>query len=169
MNIENKATFYDLWHSDRLGNRPRGYGMLGAAVGLPEKPMLLGLREHRPGGQFRVLMSDALPEPGPWPVSLSEVLPPAWHTISGEAQRWPGGWHLRYSFAKELFRDAMRSSTTADGLQALDIMRTHLGEWFEKIEEVEERHPGAVIEFTGYDRSVGVLEWPLIIWEVRHY
>jgi len=169
MVIASKATFYDLWHQDRLGNRPRAYGYLGAPQGLPDEPILLGLREHRPGGVFRTLMSDALPEPGPWPVSLSEVLPAHWQTISGEAQRWPGGWHLRYSFTKRLFRDAMKEAQVADGLAALLIARACLGEWWERIEELEASYPGAVIEFTGYSRSVGVQGWPLIVWEVRHY
>ena len=169
MKITTKAQFYDLWHRDLLGNRPQAYGYLGAPTNLPETPILLGLREHVPGGQFRLCMSDNLPAPGPHPVSLSEVLDPNWQVFSCEATHLPGGWHIRYSQEKKLFRDAMRGAVVANGLKALHLLRTYLGDQFQQLESFEEQYPDAIYEFTTYSKRVGVQQESVIWWEVRHY
>jgi hypothetical protein len=69
-------------------------------------------------------------------------------------------------------REEVRQSRiiTLVGLRAKMLLQEFM-DWpsYDFLQEVLERYPDAVVEFTTFSRSVGILNWNCIFWEVRNY
>ena len=93
-------------------------------------------------------------------------------TFQGEVQRGIHGFDLRYSHEFLPMRDAFaKSQFHASGLKALSLLRYHFDpSSFADLEEIFERWPDAVAEFTTYRVNVGEIpNRNTVFWEVRNY
>lgn len=91
--------------------------------------------------------------------------------IQGEVSREPGGLHLRYSTVQKKMRLALAEDERyAIGAAANAILDHYVDassrEW---IDELLDRYPDHVIEFSTFSVPWGSLNLPTIIWEVRMY
>ena len=78
---------------------------------------------------------------------------------------------LFYSQEKTTMRKALQRGQHTGGLRALCLLRQHLfpSSW-EDIQELLERFPDSVIEFSAFEYAVGFLRnRNTVIWEVRNY
>lgn len=91
--------------------------------------------------------------------------------LQGEIQRDENYYTLLYSTQDTYMRDALAESPQhATGLHALLLLQRHMdAASLDTINDLFDRYPSAVIEFTTYDRSAGILGHNTVIWEVRHY
>lgn len=80
-------------------------------------------------------------------------------------------YELTYSEVKVPLRESLeRGAKYAWGLTAKQIIVYHAGQnGWEEITEIFDEYPDCVIEFTIFNRSVGTLFKPWIIWEARDY
>lgn len=91
--------------------------------------------------------------------------------LQGEVQRSENYYDLFYSTEQLVMREALKKqSYSVDGLQAKLLLQSKLDTpSFDNLNSLFERFPDSVIEFTCYERSVGLLNWNTVFWEVRNY
>lgn len=166
---------YGLMYRGALGNRVAQWPTFAE---VPEGPV--GVREvGKPGGLFvctrtreeaaRVVAA----HPGKH-LTFSEVAPDEVATLYAEALLYGGELVLCGALGTgriERFRDAMQRASTVKGLRALMVVRAHC--WPADAEDLLgllDAYPGHVVEFTAFERAVGVCRGRnTVIWEVRHY
>lgn len=103
---------------------------------------------------------------------VNESAPDHQLVMQGEVCESPYGLELRYSTECGLkMRQAMRASRRARGLQAHMLLRSVL--WPSDLEDLRalfDQYPGAVVEFSSYEVSVGEIPGRnTLFWEVRHF
>ncbi len=88
-----------------------------------------------------------------------------------QGEWWPSERQLRWDCSGNPWGQQKRSGAAknAQGIQALMLMRTLLGHDYVRMEELEEKFPTAIIEFTRFGWPMGIYSEPLLIWEVRDY
>lgn len=183
--VTSKRQFYDLWNQGLFGNKPRTWHTLaefqksgfkgavalrycGSGSGAPFIPDL---------NSDSLVRELAKLKSGGWNISdfhIAEQLSPSitHYLINGEVARTDRGLALYHSLENKLMRDALRSSgQQVFGLQALMILqRVLLPSDYEELMELLDRFPDHVVEFSGFDRFVGVIpRRKMIVWEVRLY
>ena len=175
MEIRTKKTFYRLWHSGLLGNRPHTWHTV-EALRRSGWTGRVGIRSVERGGpsQYHLTVEDALTAARDWPCqpTFSEALPDHLLLLQGEVARLETGMHLTYSTERGLtMREAMRRPLVATGITAKVILEACL--WpasFEELTCLLDDYPDAVVEFGAHECAVGVLPHRnTIIWEVRNY
>lgn len=80
--------------------------------------------------------------------------------------------HLGYDRSQRPLREVLESDgyTWLNGYDAYWMLKVTLDvEDFEMLEEVLEKFPGCVVEFTMWEKAVGVMNRRLCFWEVRNY
>lgn len=180
--VNRKGWNYALYELGFYGNTPRNWGSLeefkaSGYNGLFNMRSKTGIgRDQVPYG----LTLDQLDENverfrslgvTPNMISFNEVMPDDKLVIQGELDRTHLGLGLRYSFEKDRMNKALATKDHLDhGLTAQVILERYLGDYyFDKLKEVLDFFPSAAIEFSYWSVSVGVLDEPLVIWEVRNY
>ena len=94
-------------------------------------------------------------------------------------ERWPafqGEWcsltrSLAWAITNQPLGRVKRAHglTHVNGLAATAVLRHHLGDELEELEEVEARFPGSTVEFTRFNWPCGIFRRKLLIWEVRYF
>lgn len=102
-----------------------------------------------------------------------EVLPPGTpRTINAEAGYLAGGFTLHWgeSSTLSLRHDLERNGRHHCGAVGRCIVRHRVPpEDVEMLDDLWHEWPGAIIEFSTYDRAVGIFNRQTVVWEVRHY
>lgn len=182
MIVASKPAMYRLWDKDAFGNRLRDWGDVGdlLASGFRGK---VGVRDtKRTGNPLASLpnvpaseVPDFLRRHGATGDGLRilEGAPDEHQTIQGEVSEMPGGLYVRYAASKMKMREAMASPGVkhARGLDAHLLLRRHLSPAsYDDLLDLLDLYPGAVVEFTAFDRPVGRCRTRnAVVWEVRHY
>ena len=184
--IASKKRFYELWNSGELGNKPRTWktyedlkqsGFAGTVAirrcsgSGGSGPFIPNLRPEQVSAELDNLVRKCW---SPKDFQFSEQLTPGalrYH-ISGEIIRTVEGLALYYSTANKLPQDALNSSgTQVFGLRSQMVLNHLL--WpadREALMELHDRYPDHVIEFSGFNRLVGIIPGRrMVIWEVRRY
>ena len=107
-------------------------------------------------------------------IVLYETSPKHLITIQGEVskRRYTHDWELEYSTKKEHMRKALSlERKSLKGLEAEYLIRKYFNEnSFEDLLMVMDEFPDHVIEFTAYNKCVGVCQARnVVIWECRLY
>ncbi|MEK7187328.1 MAG: hypothetical protein AAB691_00590 [Patescibacteria group bacterium] len=183
--IKSKKVFYELWNTGILGNKSRTWDSLKEAKASTfAGTVAIRYRGNRWGGPLIINLNihqlenelDKLTKQG-WQkedFNFSEQLSPdrITYLINGEVMRGSRGLELFYATENKLMREALGSSgRNVYGMQALEVL--HLFLWppdIESLMELLDIYPDHVVEFSGFDRKVGVLpNRRMIVWEVRLY
>jgi hypothetical protein len=104
-------------------------------------------------------------------VAYNEAAPDDALLIQGEVMLSTEHVSLFYSKKKTTMRKALQQGLQAHGLNALCLLRQHLfpASWTD-IQELFDRFPDSVIEFSAFEHPVGFLRGRnAVIWEVRNY
>ena len=181
--ITSKRRFYELWNRGELGNKPRTWKTVNelkqsifnntvavryVGTGLGGAPFIPNLSVDQVTSTLKKLVKGGWSEKD---FQISEQITDG-YIINGEIIRTSEGLALYYSLEDKLLREAFRSSgKQAIGLKASMILQHLL--WpsdYEALMEINELYPDHAIEFSGFDRPVGVIRGRrVIIWEVRRY
>jgi hypothetical protein len=104
-------------------------------------------------------------------VAYNEAAPDHVLLIQGEVMLSTDHFSIFYSQQKTSMRTALRNGKQVDGIRALCMLRHYLfPSSFEDIQELFERFPDSVIEFSAYEHAIGSLRARnAVIWEVRNY
>lgn len=182
--ILSKRQFYDLWDRGILGNKPHTWVSLDEAIESGFKGLVaIRYRGAFGNGPFVPnLTIDSLEEEveklivAGWKkedFNFSEQLSPetAIYLINGEVTRSHRGLELRFSRENKLMRDALQSSEeNAYGMKANEVLKLCLrSNDREELLELLDTWPDHVVEFSGFDRPVGIYQTHMVIWEVRLY
>jgi hypothetical protein len=178
-----KTDMYRRWNRGEFGNRLPWWPSVEAfeAAGSPADPVTL--RYLEPDAPFlrygvrradvrRVLEELVAAGADPRKVVVGQCSSvDDYLTFQAEVSREPGGYHVRYTTIKKRMRDALREREEyATGLQAKLLLDHYLEpaprEW---LDELFERYPGHVVEFSCWEKAEGDLGWNTIFWEVRKY
>jgi hypothetical protein len=183
--ITSKAQMYELYERGCFGNRPRFWRTACEyyhAWGVSTTDFAVNIRCLLPSGPC----SYAHSTPCHVAVELfrldhagydlhqfiiSEMAPYECQTIQGELMRTAEGLSLLYTDVRAPMRPALKERTLyATGLQALMLLRAHVDpvgvDWLLELLDTYVDH---VVEFTAFERAVGVLQQPWIVWELRKY
>ncbi len=179
--IDNKQDFYRLYRKLQLGNTTRNFswedyvrsefnGGVGVRNTIPGSP-LMRYELDRPAalayGQELMDRHGLRPDQ----LIVSELAPDNNLTLQAETLRTPKYLYARYSQIPGLrMRTAMENARHIEGLAAVELIRTHMDapSW-DFFNDVLDEYPDSVVEFTCYDRPVGVFRWNTLFWEVRNY
>ncbi|HEY3379724.1 MAG TPA: hypothetical protein VGL77_19795 [Armatimonadota bacterium] len=104
-------------------------------------------------------------------VSQSDCTSNAGRVIQGEVMRDEHYLSLTYTRVDDIMRSALATETRhADGLAAQLMLRAAMDapSW-DTLQDIWERYPDAVVEFTVFNRGVGTLGHNTVFWEVREY
>lgn len=173
-----KEEFYRRYHAGEFGNRPRTWDSLGALL-VSDFDGRVTVRSRRPGGPCRYgvpvsALRDGLSLTDTADATFNESMPDHLLTLQGNVWLGYDGVQLEYSTEPNVGHRQATSEPLvrrAARLEALALLRKHL--WPSDLEELDEllqRFPEAVVEFSAYRTSVGVLpRRNAVIWEVRNY
>ena len=103
--------------------------------------------------------------------SYQEQAPDWLIVLQGEVYRGVGGLWLTYSTVKAQMRPALKQKTEhAQGLAASMLLLRNLDiQSWDNLHDLLDRFDGAVVEFSCYERGLGLLGWNTLFWEVRNY
>jgi hypothetical protein len=182
--ITNKQQMYDLLCADKLGNHfsrllfPDWY-LSAYSAGFPYYVYSIryGLAL---GGPWKYnidkmsVISEAIyneyncPTKKIWVTSMP---PTAKHILNGEIQRNEHGLDLIYGIKPVVMREALQTPLYVTGLKTKIVLEQYCNpKSYDMIMELLDNYPDHVIEFTVFDKDVGVmLGHNTIIWEVRKY
>lgn len=173
MKIRNKRQFYRLWHAGLLGNRPRTWKNARELAGSSYSGLVTirSTTDLNWATRYRVPVTEALAESAEG-ATFNESMPDDNLVLQGEVARTWRGLELTWDDTPGLgMKDAMKRSAKMLGARALCLLRAEL--WPSSLDDLWallDLYPDAVIEFSAYDRAVGVLPHRnTIIWEVRDY
>ena len=78
---------------------------------------------------------------------------------------------MTYTDIKLPMRPALAQRTLhADGLMALGLLKCYLDDpSYDNMMSLLDEYPDHVVEFTAFNRAMGVLGWASCVWEVRSY
>jgi hypothetical protein len=130
---------------------------------------------HLPWADRRELMAKKLAESGTPAdqILICEDEPPGSRRLIQGNVWWPRSdqFILEYDTSQDSVRAATdRGLTHAEGLAAREILRARLEPRdYEAVLELLETYRDHVVEFTAFDRTMGLLERCIVIWEVRKY
>ncbi len=179
-----KADFYEAWQKGLLGNKPRTWDSVEEAVASGSAGEV-ALRYRGTGGGGPLVTGlhtydlkaavERLGVNGGWregDFNVSEVVNGVWSVINGEVTRNENGLTLRFSTVADLMRPSLaKGGHNVRGLIAKVVLETLL--WptdYDTIMDLIDEYPDHVVEFSGYDRCVGVIPGRrMIVWEVRQY
>ena len=109
-------------------------------------------------------------------LNISTMAPDDAIIFQGEAMRTYQGLVLTYSTIKRPMRIALAQETLhAQGFNAWNLCSKFMDavswENFNRLLDFESNDPkyGPIVEFSVYDRPVGILGWNSLFWEVRRY
>lgn len=188
--VLSKADFVRRFHASEFGNRTRTWDTPGEFIAwgcrtIPDEisssrdfPARFHLRNRVAGGEtfYNLYWSECVakwidrPDKGTWYVG--EMIDHSYQTIQGEVYRSPRGLELYYTRVQKPMRTALaEASTQVSGIIASLLLRYHLcprsHDW---LMELLDRYPDHVIEFSAFDKDVGMIPGlNAIIWEVRMY
>lgn len=93
------------------------------------------------------------------------------HTINGELQRAECGLELHYSIQPTVMREALKIPIDVKGLTAKYVLEHYCNpKSYDMLMELLDLYPDHVIEFTVFNKDVGVMPGHnTIVWEVRRY
>ena len=173
MRVRNKAEFYQLWSLGRFGNRLRSWTDLksyeeGKYTGA------VGLRFLQPGKRMIELKGGKALVRKHFVKGVHVICEAASDdrlTIQGEIQLSAHcGYDLRYSTVQgyRMPEGLARFQLHVTGLNALCHVRTRMdpSSW-DDLQGIFTDFPGAVVEFSCYEMSVGNCDRNTIFWEVR--
>jgi hypothetical protein len=180
--IKNKTDFYKLYRKLQLGNTTHNFTWdqylkeqkasfdVGVRNTIPGSPLMkynMSRKEAISYGAELLTKHGLKPEQ----LIISELAPDDKLTIQVEALRTTRYVYARYSQIPGLrMREAMLNAKHIEGLAALHLMKQHMdGSSWNFLNDVWDDYPDSVVEFTCYDRSVGVFGWNTLFWEVRNY
>lgn len=183
MKIESKRAMYDLFFEGKLGNRLRNYhgiedmwddGYAG----------LVGMRYIGPRGGKEFIpyvraedafdrATDLLERKGldPYCWIYSEMAPDEHILFQGEVLRSDTGWYLRYTTVPKPMRTAfVEEELHLHGAAAFFKLKSAMdtASW-ENLMHLFDDYPDAIVEFSIYDRPLGIDGWNTLTWEVRNY
>lgn len=100
-----------------------------------------------------------------------EASPRKSRLLQGELMRSEKGLALLGTYVKEPMRIALEQSMfQVYGLEAVLHLKNNTDDYsYEHLQFLLDSYPGAVVEFTTFNKKVGQLRQRLIIWEVRNY
>lgn len=174
MRICNKKQFYRCWHAGTLGNRPRTWASSDELAQSGYTGLVTMRTTGGAGGvtKYRLSVESALfwgaQTPG---ATFNESMPDDLLLLQGEVMRSPRGLELTWSTEPGLkMNEAMKRSTRTCGVAARTRLDVLWPASQEELFELLDRYPDAVVEFSAYDRAVGIEpNRNTIIWEVRDY
>lgn len=104
-------------------------------------------------------------------VVVNEIGPDDSIVLQGEIMRTTKHYDLHYSEVKMLMRPALKfGGKHAHGLLALEKVRSVMdASSFDNLNRLFDEFEDAIIEFSVYDKGVGVLNLNTVFWEVRNY
>jgi hypothetical protein len=184
MQIKTKQEFYELWNSNKLGNKLRtwntledlkknGYtGLLGIrAVLVGGGPFLHGFTATGVPDAYKQFKKLGVEKED---TVLCEAAPDEKVTLQGEVYRDVDGLYL-FALENNLqglrMRDALKLAREYHGLEALILLKKHLSAAsYDDIMELFDLYPDSVIEFSAYSNCLGWAQGRnTLIWEVRNY
>jgi hypothetical protein len=104
-------------------------------------------------------------------VLIDEQAPDDRSLIKGEIMRDQYCWYLRYDCTPGLrMRDAYPVMKHAYGLLARSLVHSYMDapSW-DCLQDLFDRYPDSIVEFTVYDHRLGRFGWNTVFWEVRNY
>lgn len=168
--IKSKTKMYRYLKAGRLGNTAKTYNTV---ADIPDDAVV-GVRYSKIGSMSRCIyginktdlvrvdLTDAVISE--YPQANADVV------MNAEVMEIPKGMHLRYKLGNMVMRDAMKAPDTAEGLRALMILLYYMDPTSrDTLTVLLDTYRDHVIEFTIFDRPVGMLGLPTIFWEVRKY
>lgn len=182
MEITSKPQSYALWQQGRFGNKFRTWNSLEdierddfvGEVTMRYRGSANGFCDYRvPVSKISQMQHDWLRRGAQLPlITFNESAPDNRLVLQGEVQQSREHLSLTYSTERELkMREAMKGAKHASGLTARLLLERHL--WpvcLNELHELLTDFPGAVVEFSAYDRAVGCFPHRnTVVWEVRHY
>jgi hypothetical protein len=181
--VRNKVDFYDRFQAGEFGNRPRTWSNYAALQSDPYSGSVV-IRYKDPNSPFLTynVQQSELPSRLTRYVEVygaefikfrfNEAMPDDHLLIQGELIDQPGGIHLHYSTAPHPMCEALRRyGKHASGLRAKHLLKANLDpDSYEWLYHLLDTYPEHTIEFSTYDRHVGLLEGHNTVWwEVRLY
>lgn len=105
---------------------------------------------------------------------VNEAMPEHLITIQGEVWRGDGLLtflpYLFYSTMKDHMKIGLvKQPQHLEGVAVRVTLEHYLGDYAQKIWDLLDEHPNHIVEFSAFERGLGSLGWPLVIWEVRSY
>lgn len=178
--VGSKTQYYDLARRGWMGNSLPSYSVDEFRRLRGSNGTLYGIRAAVPGGtevRYRLTRRQVEREISGLDgritglVKISPMAPDDRLTLQGEVMRTERGLYLRYNQTRGLsMREAYGEMKHAVGLTALLLLRRYLdADSMAMLEELLDRHPDAVVEFTAFDCSVGEWKRNTLFWEVRSY
>jgi hypothetical protein len=181
--VRNKVDFYDRFQAGEFGNRPRTWSNYTDLNSDPyQGPIVVRYRAPKsPFLTYNVPQSELLTRltryveihGADWEkFRFNEAMPDDHLMIQGELTDQPGGIHLHYSTAPHSMREALRHyGKHTLGLRAKHLLKANLDpDSYEWLYHLLDTYPEHTIEFSTYDRHVGLLEGHnTVFWEVRLY
>lgn len=184
--IKSKAEFYGLYYSHQLGNHSRLYHIkptdtvssVQRTVPWANHPVMV---RHRVPNSPYCRFDLSLPQYLEWIKELglrqeefyvNELLPDHANSLQGEVTRsYDGDVNLWYSIGSGLrMRPAYAAMKSIDGLRARLLLKYFMdGSSHDFLQDLLVEYPDSAIEFCCYDRSVGLMGWNTIFWEIRDY
>lgn len=167
--VSNKKQMYELLRKGAFGNTARTWSSYVELLASGYSG-LLGIRAMEPGGQF--LAHVPLSQVADGPYIYSEMQSDEHIVLQGEVYRSTTGLYLYCSVVKKHMRVALREAgrhywLTAAYAQLQAAMWPSDYDW---LMELLTEYPDSVVEFSSYNRAVGLLpKRNTIIWEVRNY
>ena len=182
MEITSKLQSYALWQQGRFGNKFRTWNSLkeierngfAGEVTMRYRGSANGFCDYRvPVSKISQMQRDWLRRGAQLPlITFNESAPDNRLVLQGEVQQSREHLSLTYSTERGLkMREAMKGAKHASGLTARLLLERHL--WpvcLGELHELLTDFPGAVVEFSAYDRAIGCFPHRnTAVWEVRHY
>jgi hypothetical protein len=183
--VSSKAENYLLYEAGAYGNKFRTWNTLEeiTASGFSGK-IVMRYRGKSGGAHYprlgeQIPLSEASATLREWvaegaeigAVAYNEAAPDHALLMQGELVLSIEHISLFYSMKKTTMRLALREGKHSSGLQALALLQQSLfpSSWSD-IQELLERFPDSVIEFSAFEHAVGFLRGRnCVIWEVRNY
>jgi len=177
--ITTKARMYELLNAGVLGNTTRSWSSIESFLAedyqpSPNESGLYALRSLVPGGKcvYRIpaeeLSGYATQFSGGY--NLSPMQRDNHLILQGELTLCHG-FEAYVSRTQKPMREALaKSGTQLSGIRAvLEVKGAMDGNSWDWLNELLDRYPGHVVEFSTYSGSAGVLGWNTLTWETRLY
>lgn len=180
--IRSKLEMYSLYEKGEFGNRFECWPSLQAMLNSDCPDGQINMR-HRTNGLsgflymnlsrsdvLEIMGREVIPE-REIPFTKGDQKDARFRTFQGEVVEDENGWSLHYSMLKEPMRsDLLKAGLYAQGLRARLLVRHFFDQSsYENLTHIFNQYPKHVVEFTCFSRSVGVLGWNTVFWEVRYY
>jgi len=182
--INSKAEYYALARRHLLGNTIQQWtycefsSRMQDPIRIREIPARVALRGLTP--QSKSLQAYDLTPAQAWSraaaschpsedILIDEQAPDHLSTLKGEVMRTERYLYMRYDQTPGLrMRAAYPTMKHVEGLRAVNLLKQHMDNpsW-ECLQDLFDRYPDAMIEFSCYSIPVGRFKWNTITWEVR--